>query len=322
VIILMAKQNDAIRETVMRLWPWYRQRVERDRARARAVQTVAPTTWRQLSPRVSAGESVLVARNITVAFGNVRAVDDVSLDLIAGRVLGVIGPNGAGKTSLIDALTGFGRTAGGTVHLCGQDVTELRAFERARRGMGRTFQNLELFDDLTARENILTAIDSRSRFSYARDLFYPGRDRYNTAALATISMLGLESELDTVVADLPQGRRRMVAVARLAAQNPLAVLLDEPAAGLSGSERRTACELFRALADDMGAAVLLVEHNVDVVATTCDYLMVLDFGRVIAAGPTAEVLRQDVVRAAYLGQLSATPPADGAREHATTQPGE
>lgn len=248
-------------------------------------------------------ETVLEARGISVTYGTVRAVQDVTLTLTAGKVLGVIGPNGAGKTSLIDALTGFARMSGGTIALGGTDVTRRRAHARARRGIGRTFQNLELFDDLSVAENILTALDGRSRFRYATDLFRPGRRDLSPAARAAVSMLGLSGDLDTVVGDLPQGRRRMVAIARLVAAEPAAIMLDEPAAGLSGAERETAGALFRSLATDLGAAVLLVEHNIDVVAGCCDELVVLNFGQVIAAGPTADVLRDPVVREAYLGTL-------------------
>jgi ABC-type branched-subunit amino acid transport system ATPase component len=135
-----------------------------------------------------------------------------------------------------------------------------------------------------------------------------------------VSLLGLEADLDTIVADLPQGRRRMVAITRLVAQEPAAIMLDEPAAGLSGSERRTACGLFRALADQLGAAVLLVEHNIDVVATTCDQLVVLDFGKVIASGAAADVLRDPVVREAYLGRLSSGKQADQPGREPVSQP--
>jgi sulfate-transporting ATPase len=255
------------------------------------------------SASVPAGDTVLVARDVRVTYGNVVAVDEVSLELTAGNVLGVIGSNGAGKSSLIDALTGF-TAATGTIELRGRAVHGLRPVARARLGLARTFQNLELFDDLSVRENILTALDSRSRLAYARDLVHPGRGELGDAAQAAVSLLDLDRYLDVKAADLPQGRRRMVAIARLVAQGPDVVMLDEPAAGLNGAERRTASTVFRALADQLGAAVLLVEHNVDVVAATCDELVVLDFGRVIAAGPTAEVLRDPAVRAAYLGRTS------------------
>lgn len=268
----------------------------------------APPPMTTNLPRVSSipvGETVLVAQDIRVAYGNVVAVDDMSLELRAGRVLGIIGPNGAGKTSLIDALTGFA-PATGAITLRGSDIHDARPVTRARLGVARTFQNLELFDDLSVRENILVALDSGSRLAYARDLVHPGRAELNEAAQGAVAVLGLEKYLDVKAVDLPQGRRRMAALARLVAQQPDVVMLDEPAAGLNGAERRTASTVFRALADQLGAAVLLVEHNVDVVSTTCDELVVLDFGRVIAAGPTDEVLRDPAVRAAYLGRADAT----------------
>ncbi|OHV39334.1 MULTISPECIES: branched-chain amino acid ABC transporter permease/ATP-binding protein [Pseudofrankia] len=284
-----------------------------------ATAATSPATFEPSCP-VPAGETVLVARDIEVRYGSTVAVGGVSFELTAGRVVGVIGPNGAGKTSLIDALTGFARTAGGTVELLGRDVTGLRAPVRARLGLGRTFQNLELFDDLSVRENILTALDGRGALAYVRDLVYPRRGRLSDAAAAAVTMLGLDDVLDTVVADLPQGRRRMVAIARLVAQRPAAVLLDEPAAGLNGSERRTASALFRRLASESGAAVLLVEHNIDVVASTCDHVVVLDFGKVIASGRPDEVLRDPAVRAAYLGQLSSDAAEAAAPEPVAAEP--
>ena len=270
-----------------------------------AAATSVPRKTQTTLPRVSKaapGSVVLAAEGIRVTYGSTVAVDGVSLELKAGEVLGVVGPNGAGKTTLLDALTGFAPSATGKVTLLGRDIEGMPAHLRARLGMGRTFQNLELFDDLSVRENILTALDSRSRLSYVRDLVLPRRYDLNEAARAAVSLLDLDDHLDTVVADLPQGRRRMAAIARLVAQEPAAVLLDEPAAGLNGSERRTAGELFRALADQLGAAVLLVEHNLDVVAATCDRVIVLDHGRTIASGPPAEVLRDPAVREAYLGR--------------------
>jgi sulfate-transporting ATPase len=256
------------------------------------------------SAAAAAGETVLSASGIEVSYGAVKAVNDVSFTLRAGQVLGVIGPNGAGKTSLIDGLTGFAALSGGRVTLGGADITRTRAHTRARAGLGRTFQNLELFDDLSVRENILTALDSANPLRYAADLVYPGRRDFSPAVTATVAMLGLQSDTETIAGDLPQGKRRMVAIARLVAQQPKVICLDEPAAGLSGTERETAGRLFRSLADDFGAAVLLVEHNIDVVTGTCDELIVLNFGQVIASGPTAEVLRDPRVREAYLGSLS------------------
>jgi ABC-type branched-subunit amino acid transport system ATPase component/ABC-type branched-subunit amino acid transport system permease subunit len=310
LVILLGHQKDAI---AARLHlpasaglPWSRLSWSRHGGSADMAvpaETVpAAAAWQRSGSQAADGTVVLTASDVTVRYGSTVAVDQVSLRLAAGRVTGVVGPNGAGKTSFIDALTGFTRMASGTVTLDGTDLGGLRVTERARLGIGRTFQGLELFEDLSVRENILAALDSHRPTSYARDIFYPKRDHLSAAARAAITMLDLNDDLDTIVSNLPQGRRRMVAIARLVAQEPSVMLLDEPAAGLTGPERLTVCRLFRALAEDLGAAVLLVEHNMDVVSATCDELIVLDFGKVIVAGPTADVLRDPAVRAAYLGQ--------------------
>jgi sulfate-transporting ATPase len=268
-----------------------------------APETTAGDLRASAASRRPEGTQVLTARDLRVVYGSVAAVDDVSLELRAGELVGVIGPNGAGKTTLIDALTGFNRVASGSIELLGHDVTHMRAHEKARHGIGRTFQNLELFEDLSVRENILTALDGRGRAAYVTDLVHPGRATLSPPAQAAVSILGLGDRLDTVVANLPQGLRQLVAIARVVAQEPAAILMDEPAAGLTGAERRVASQLFRALAHDFGAAVMLVEHNIDVVASSCDAVIAMNSGAVIASGPTAEVLRDPAVRAAYLGRL-------------------
>jgi ABC-type branched-subunit amino acid transport system ATPase component/branched-subunit amino acid ABC-type transport system permease component len=296
---LLGRAHDALHLPSM---PSLRRGAEEDAAAAAAFDL---KTYRNSAMAGGGGgKTVLVAKDISVSYGAVKAVDGISFELKAGELLGVIGPNGAGKTSLIDALTGFNKLSSGTIVLSGKDLTHMRAHRMARNGMGRTFQNLELFDDLTVRENILAALDSRSRLPYATDLVKPGRGKLNPPALAAVSMLGLGPHLDQVVSDLPQGLRRMVAIARVVAQEPAAILMDEPAAGMNGAERRAASELFRALAHEFGAAVLLVEHNIDVVADSCDQLIALNFGRMIASGTTAEVLHDPAVREAYLGRIS------------------
>jgi sulfate-transporting ATPase len=320
LIILVGRQKDAI---VARLHLPASTKVARfggGKPADPADGAPAKPAWQRSGSRAPDGTVVLTATDVTVRYGATVAVDHVSLRLTAGRVTGLVGPNGAGKTSFIDALTGFTRMADGAVTLDGKDLGGLRVTDRVRLGLGRTFQGLELFEDLSVRENILAALDSHRRTAYARDIFYPRRDHLSAAARAAITMLDLGDVLDTIVSSLPQGRRRMVAIARLVAQEPGVMLLDEPAAGLTGPERLTVGRLFRALAEDLGAAVLLVEHNMDVVSATCDELIVLDFGHVIASGPTADVLRDPAVRAAYLGQAGEAAGRDGAvvRTRATT----
>jgi sulfate-transporting ATPase len=313
LIILMGRQKDAIAAR-LHLPPSIR--VAWFRGGKAADSAVAAAAWQRSGSRAADGTVVLTASDVTVQYGSTIAVDHVSLQLTAGRVTGVVGPNGAGKTSFIDALTGFTRMADGTVTLDGKDLGGLRVTERARLGLGRTFQGLELFEDLSVRENILAALDSHRRTAYARDIFYPRRDQLSAAAQAAITMLDLREDLDTIVSSLPQGRRRMVAIARMVTQEPSVMLLDEPAAGLTGLERLTVGRLFRALARELGAAVLLVEHNMDVVSATCDELIVLDFGHVIASGPTTQVLRDPAVRAAYLGQAGEAAGREGAAARA------
>ncbi|MCU1375191.1 MAG: transporter related protein [Actinomycetia bacterium] len=269
-----------------------------------AVLGSASLSSEMLVSDVPAGTKMLEVKDLTVRYGPTVAVREVSLDVYAGRVLGILGPNGAGKTTLIDGITGFAADVEGKVLLDG-DAVHGAPHRRARAGLGRTFQSLELFEDLSVRENLLTALDDFRRRSYVVDLFLPDRSKLSPAAEAAVSLLGLGDALDTKVADLPQGRRRMVAIARAIAQRPKVLCLDEPAAGLNGPERQVASSVFRALATELNLAILLVEHNVDVVSDTCDEVVVLDFGEVIARGTPGEVLSDPVVRAAYLGSAAA-----------------
>jgi ABC-type branched-subunit amino acid transport system ATPase component/ABC-type branched-subunit amino acid transport system permease subunit len=272
-------------------------------------QPEAPTGWGNEkdsaaeSPPTWSGMAGLEVSGLTVRYGSVVAVDSVDVSIRRGSVLGVIGPNGAGKTSLIDAITGFAAVAQGSVTVSGSRADGLSPKERARKGLGRTFQNLELFEDLTVEENILSAIDRGAIWPYVSDLVWPHRPRFNARLAGLVRALGIgEQDLGTIVSDLPNGRRRLVAIARMAAREPDVMCLDEPAAGLSEAERTELSRVLRILAREFGAAVLLVEHNIDVVAESCDNLLVLDFGAPIASGPTAEVLASDAVRRAYLGE--------------------
>jgi sulfate-transporting ATPase len=198
--------------------------------------------------------------------------------------------------------------------------------ERVREGIARTFQNLELFEDLTVRENILAALDGGDVLPYLTDLIRPGRSELSAHAATAVRMLDLAGDLDRLVSDLPHGRRRLVAIVRLIAQRPAVFCLDEPAAGLSGPERTELSRVCRWMATELGAAVLLVEHNVDVVAEVCDELVVLDFGRVIARGLTVAVLADPVVKSAYLGTRPAparpTPASGEARKGPAIDSGE
>jgi ABC-type branched-subunit amino acid transport system ATPase component/ABC-type branched-subunit amino acid transport system permease subunit len=244
----------------------------------------------------------LEVSDLTVRFGGVVALDGVDLEVRPGEVLGLIGPNGAGKTTFIDAVTGFVQVApGSVVTLDGQPVTGWSATRRARAGLGRSFQSLELFEDVTVRENLLVASDDGAAANYGLDLVHPGTPELSPVAIAAVREFGLEDDLDAYPTELPHGRRRLVAIARAVAASPAVLLLDEPAAGLAAVETEELGRLVRWLAHDVGLAVLMIEHDVNLVLSVCDRVAVLDFGRLIALDSPAAIAADPVVIAAYLG---------------------
>lgn len=246
--------------------------------------------------------SALEVSGLTVRFGGVVALDDVDLSIRPGEVLGLIGPNGAGKTTFIDAVAGFVTAdPGATVVLDDTPIDGWSPTRRARAGLGRSFQSLELFEDVTVRENLLVACDEHDVVRYGADLVRPGRPTLTPLAAAAVREFGLEGDLDVTPDRLPHGRRRLVAIARAVAAAPSVLLLDEPAAGLTAIETDELGRLVRKLAHETGLAVLMIEHDVSLVLSVCDRVTVLDFGRVIATGTPAEITANPAVVAAYLG---------------------
>ena len=238
---------------------------------------------------------------LTVRYGGVTAVEDVTLQVPPGKITGLIGPNGAGKTSFIDAVTGFTRAASGSIVLDDLDVTKLNAPKRARLGMSRSFQSLELFEDLSVLDNLRAASDPRDKKSYFTDLFWPVNPALPGSVVAAINEFGLEDDLLRKVEDLSYGNRRLLAIARAVATQPNVLLLDEPAAGLGDAETAELASLVRRLADEWGMSILLVEHDMNFVMSVCDNIVVLDFGRKIAEGTPEEIQNNPLVVAAYLG---------------------
>ena len=258
----------------------------------------------------------LEVAGLTQRFGGFTALDDVSLTVRPGEVVGLLGPNGAGKTTLIDCVAGNNKLSGGRITWDGQDVSRWAPHRRARAGLSRSFQSLELFDDLTVRENLLAAADRRDRGAYLTDLVHPGRPRLPPEVATAVAELDLVPLLDVRAEDLSYGQRRLVAIARAVAGRPSVLLLDEPAAGLDERESAELGRLVRRLADDWGMGVLLIEHDVALVMATADRVVVLDFGRKIAEGTPTEVAADPAVRRAYLGEA----PAEQAASPAAAAP--
>ena len=243
--------------------------------------------------------SGLQTRSLTVRYGGVTANDDVTINVPPGSITGLIGPNGAGKTTLLDAVTGFAPSSG-EVALDGLRLTGLPPHRRSRRGLARTWQSLELFDELTVRENVQVAASALTVRSMLVDLVWPSHRQAGADPDDVLALLGLDQLRDRRPSSLSLGHQKRVGVARALAASPSCLLLDEPAAGLDTNE---SIELGRQLVAiaERGAAVLLVDHDMDLVLEVCGHVYVLDFGRMIAAGSPSEIRRDSRVIAAYLG---------------------
>ncbi|NDB04805.1 MAG: ABC transporter ATP-binding protein [Acidimicrobiia bacterium] len=232
--------------------------------------------------------SLLDVRGVMVRFGGVMAVGGVNLSAEAGQVTGLIGPNGAGKTTLFNVISGMQEPTAGEVYVSGINVTHEAPHRRAKRGLARTFQRLELFASLSVRDNVRVAAE------------LAGVPDVNGTVDELLHKVGVSNLEHTTAGDLPTGSARLVEIARALATMPRLLLLDEPASGLDDSETERLGTLFRELAAD-GLGVLLVEHDMDLVMHVCDRIHVLDLGHVIAVGTPDEVQHDQAVLRAYLG---------------------
>lgn len=250
--------------------------------------------------------AILSVQGLSLSFGGLKVLSDVDFQVEQGEIFAIIGPNGAGKTSILNCIGGFYRPDAGRIFFQDQDVTATSPDRRAALGLARTFQNIRLFDELSLLENVLAGFHGGLQSNFlAAVLRLPGYVRQEKAmyarALELLEMVGLKELAQERAGGLAYGRQRLLEIARALATGPRLLLLDEPAAGMNARETAALAELVRRLRDEMGVAILLIEHDMRFVMNLCERIMVLDQGRTIALGAPQEVQMNAAVIEAYLG---------------------
>ena len=250
--------------------------------------------------------NVLEIKNLSKNFGGVKAIDDFSIMLEPGKIHGLIGPNGAGKTTIFNIITGIYKPTSGSVFFEGKEITSNKPHTVAQAGIGRTFQNIRLFSNLSALQNVLIASNMDASYNLIHTfLRLPKYRRIEkemvVKAMGLLEAVGLQDKSAERANNLPYGHQRKLEIARAMALNPKLLLLDEPAAGMNEDESLELVEFIRKIKEDFDLTVLLIEHHMDVVTYLCDKVTVLNFGKTIAHGTAAEVKRDKQVIEAYLG---------------------
>ena len=252
-------------------------------------------------------ESMLSVTRLGISFGGLKAVDDFSMEIKKGQLYGLIGPNGAGKTTVFNLLTGVYKPNQGIVKLDGVDITGKKTIDINKPGIARTFQNIRLFKKMSVLDNVKVALHNHYHYSTIEAIlrlprYFKVEKEMNEKAMELLSVFGLEEYADQFAANLPYGQQRKLEIARALATEPKLLLLDEPAAGMNPNETIELMETIRFVRDKFDITILVIEHDMKLVAGICEELTVLNFGKVLAQGKTSDVLNDPQVITAYLGE--------------------
>ena len=252
-------------------------------------------------------ESMLSVTRLGISFGGLKAVDDFSMEIKKGQLYGLIGPNGAGKTTVFNLLTGVYKPNQGIVKLDGVDITGKKTIDINKAGIARTFQNIRLFKKMTVLDNVKVALHNHYHYSTIEAIlklprYFKVEKEMDEKAMELLSVFGLEEYADQFAANLPYGQQRKLEIARALATEPKLLLLDEPAAGMNPNETIELMETIRFVRDKFEITILVIEHDMKLVAGICEELTVLNFGKVLAQGKTSDVLNDPQVITAYLGE--------------------
>ena len=251
--------------------------------------------------------AMLDVKNLSISFGGLKAVDDFSITIEKGQLYGLIGPNGAGKTTIFNLLTGVYKPDGGRILLDGKDITGHKAIQINQAGIARTFQNIRLFKELSVLDNVKVGLHNHHKYSTLSGIlrlpsYYKVEKEMDERAMELLKVFDLDKEFDYKASNLPYGKQRKLEIARALATDPKLLLLDEPAAGMNPNETEELMKTIRFVRDHFDMTVLLIEHDMKLVSGICERLTVLNFGHMLAEGPTSEVLSNPEVIKAYLGE--------------------
>ena len=251
--------------------------------------------------------AMLDVKNLSISFGGLKAVDDFSITIEKGQLYGLIGPNGAGKTTIFNLLTGVYKPDGGRILLDGKDITGHKAIQINQAGIARTFQNIRLFKELSVLDNVKVGLHNHHKYSTLSGIlrlpsYYKVEKEMDERAMELLKVFDLDKEFDYKASNLPYGKQRKLEIARSLATEPKLLLLDEPAAGMNPNETAELMKTIRFVRDHFDMTVLLIEHDMKLVSGICERLTVLNFGHMLAEGPTSEVLSNPEVIKAYLGE--------------------